>query len=58
VSENEQVKKILEELFKDICNRTEITIVPDKNDPYNLDKAMVYMITEPDPYAGLYLKRF
>lgn len=44
-----EIKRELEQIFEDIMARTEIVFVPDKKDPFNMDKTMVWFITEPDP---------
>jgi hypothetical protein len=50
---NAELKKELEKMF----DKIEIHIIPDKKDPFNLDKAMVWFFTEPGPYDGLFIKR-
>lgn len=44
-----ETRRIVEQWFDEIVARTEIVFVPDKDDPFNLDKTMVWFITEPDP---------
>ena len=40
---NAELKQKWKQIFDDYTKNIEIKIVPDKNEPYNLDKAMVYM---------------
>lgn len=51
-----ELKRELEQIFDDLMKRTKIVFVPDKKDPFNLDKTMVWFITEPDPYADIFIK--
>lgn len=48
---DDEIKRKLEAIF----DQFEVRIVPDGNDPFNLDKAMVYVIYD-DPYADMFIK--
>lgn len=50
-----EIKAALEKLFDDYMKQTEIVFVPDKSDPFNLDKTMVWFIRD-DPYADMFIK--
>jgi hypothetical protein len=50
------VKDEIRKALEDCLGKTEIVIVPNKDEPFNLDKAMVWFMREPDPYEGLYIK--
>lgn len=54
-SSDEEVKKQVENALQRMMDETEIVFVPDKNDPFNLDKTMVYFIRD-DPYANMFIK--
>lgn len=54
MTDNSEVKRILQELFDDVCNRTHMWIVPDEKEPLNINKARVCWYYD-DPYAGLYI---
>lgn len=53
---SENVKEFYNKIFDELSNRIEIEIVPDKDEPYNLNKAMVYTIYDPGPSEGIFLK--
>lgn len=58
MNDEAKARKRAKEFFEGLLEKIDITIVPNKEDPFNLDKAMVYFITEPDPYEGLFIYRF
>ncbi len=51
-----EIEAYLRKMLDDLVARIEIVFVPDKSDPFNLNKTMVWFITDPGPYEDMFIK--